>query len=89
MKAVLSQIPENERQTSSLNDQGRQHLGILWAQLRRLKAQVASLETAVSTCRRDINRIDKKQYRDNGNTPPSEIEKPVGEAATLPPGLFD
>ncbi|GAI05257.1 unnamed protein product [marine sediment metagenome] len=83
MKAELSQIPVNERRTGSLTHTGSKSVDTLWAQLRRLKAQVDSLELAASTARRDINRIDKKQYREADKTPPSSVPQ-----QELSPALF-
>ncbi len=69
MKAETSQIPVKDRQTNGLTNvptRGTEHL---WANIRRLKAQMASMELALSTARRDINRIDRKQYREDKESP--------------------
>ena len=88
MKAETSQIPVNERSKEPVKlPADIKARDTLWAQLRRLKAQVANIELAVSTARRDINRIDRKQYREQENTPPSEIPVP-GSPVVLNPALF-
>ncbi len=73
MRADKSQIPVNKVETVSQTHAGNKPTDNLWAQLRRLKAQIESLELAVSTARRDINRIDRKQYREDKSLPPSEL----------------
>lgn len=74
MKAETNQIPGLERSKETVKlPADIKARDTLWAQLRRLKAQVANLELAVSTARRDINRIDRKQYREEEKSPPSVI----------------
>ena len=91
MKAEPSQIPVLPVKKDGLTHTGTLPVDTLWASIRRIKAQVASLELAVSTARRDINRIDRKQYRGDKDTPPSEILGKIpgnGEPAELHPALF-
>ncbi|GAI45929.1 unnamed protein product, partial [marine sediment metagenome] len=47
-------------------------------------------ELAVSTARRDINRIDRKQYREEEKTPPSVIPgtRPGDGEKEYSPALF-
>ena len=74
MRADKSQIPVKPGQTASQTNAGTKPTDNLWAQLRRLKAQIESIELAISTARRDINRIDRKQYREDKVLPPSELK---------------
>lgn len=83
MKAAASQLPGNNSQTDGLTTKPNMARDAFWSQLRRLKAQVQSLELAASTARRDINRIDKKQYRDIDKTPPSEVQPTQEEVSAL------
>ncbi|GAI49796.1 unnamed protein product [marine sediment metagenome] len=89
MKAEKSQIPgpERSKELSKLPADNKAR-DTLWAQLRRLKAQVASLELAASTARRDINRIDRKQYREEDKGPPSIIPGIEQDLPQLHPALF-
>jgi len=73
MKAETSQIPVNAVNEGVKPNTGSKSADAIWAHLRRLEAQVKSLELALSTARRDINRIDRKQYREVKELPPSEI----------------
>ncbi|MCK5644777.1 MAG: hypothetical protein KAJ19_28515 [Gammaproteobacteria bacterium] len=86
MKAEPSQIPVNTGQKIGLTNPGSTPGDTLWASIRRLKAQVASLELAVSTARRDINRIDRGQYRGKDKAPPDEI--PDNGEKEYHPSLF-
>jgi len=81
MRAEEDQIPGNKVKQGVKPNPGKQPGDALWSHIRRLTDQVKSLELAVSTARRDINRIDRKQYREVDNNPPSQ--EPV-----LPAGLF-
>lgn len=54
---------ENARQTSPSKN-GDTHAGTLWAICRRLQTRVTELESQTATMRRDINRIDRKGYRE-------------------------
>jgi hypothetical protein len=42
----------------------------IFALLRRIEARVSELETNVSTLRRDLNRIDRKVYRESEGVSP-------------------
>ena len=57
----------------------------LWGQLRRLKAQLGQLELVVSTIKRDVARIDRKQYREVEKEPPT---LPTLTETAFPDGLF-
>ncbi len=76
MKAENSQIPEAGVKTDGLTNPPVKGGVTLWAVIRRLTARVQSLELAASTARRDLNRIEKRQYRGKDNSPPSEVENP-------------
>ena len=87
MKAVISQIPGTERSKEPVKlPADIKARDTLWAQLRRLTARVANIELAQSTARRDINRIDRKQYREEKELPPSEI--PGNGEKEYHPALF-
>jgi len=60
--------PPKEGQTT-----GPMRLDTIYAHIRRQNARIADLEAALSTVRRDINRISRKQYRDD--EPPSDTTK--------------
>ncbi len=74
MKAEKSQIPGTESQTVSQTNVGKQPTDAIWSHLRRIEDRVKSIELALSTARRDINRIDKSIYREKDKSPPSEIK---------------
>ena len=59
-------------------------LDSLHARLRRLEQKIDNIEAGLSTARRDINRIDRKQYREapSMNIPP---ENPIPALS----GLYD
>ena len=84
MRAESSQIPGNQGRTVSQSNGSSKGQDVIWAMLRRLKARTDSIELALSTARRDINRIDRKQYREETKAPPSEIS----EVDTLSEALF-
>ncbi|GAI34198.1 unnamed protein product [marine sediment metagenome] len=74
MKAEVNQIPGHQgRKDTSNNVPHSKGTDALWSYIRRLTAQVKSLELAATTARRDINRIDRKQYREEEKSPPSLI----------------
>ena len=86
MKAVLNQFPELEPvkevgQSTAPKEGGSN----LWAMLRRQKAQIGQIELVLSALKRDVNRIDRRQYREAKEEPPSLI--PLGDSQ-YPPGLF-
>ena len=60
----------NARQTSPSKN-GETRADTLWAICRRLQARVTELESQTATMRRDINRIDRKGYRE------AEAREPV------------
>ena len=66
--------------------------GTLWAVVRRLSAKVRDLEAQLAIVRRDVNRIDRKQYREAENKAPSHAEMMAGGDIPaddkLPQGLF-
>ena len=87
MKAELNQIPVEQGQNERLSNRPQMAGDKFWAIVRRLQARVESLETGLSTARRDINRIDRKQYRETSEQPPSVKPPPPGN---LPgDGQFD
>ncbi len=57
-----------------------------YARQRRLEARVQTLETLVSTLRRDFNRIERRQYR-NSDSESSPL-KPIEGIQGFPDGLF-
>jgi len=63
MKAEQSQIPVKSVKPKS-SDNGVKYPSSLYAMCRRLQAEVNQLKLQLSTARRDINRLDKKLYRD-------------------------
>ncbi|GAH94980.1 unnamed protein product [marine sediment metagenome] len=79
------QKSETGRQTASQPTAPKREQDTIWAEMRRLKARVQSIELAASAARRDISRIDRKQYRDNGKEPATEL--PTKEQA-YHPSLF-
>lgn len=64
-KRHLSKEPSNT---------GPKGLDTLYARLRRLEARVNNLEAGLSTARRDINRIDRANYRKASQSPVAESE---------------
>ena len=76
MRAELSQIPIKEVQIKP-SDNGGKSPSTLYAILRRLSAKVNQLELQLSTVRRDLNRIDKKVYRQSDSLP--SVETPVSK----------
>lgn len=89
MRAEESQLPGIQVKADSQTHVPGKGTDTLWASVRRLKAQVEHLELALSTARRDINRIDKGQYRDKSKSPPSEItEQPGNGDKSYHPALF-
>ena len=78
MRAELSQIPIKEVKTKP-SDNGGKSPSTLYAILRRLSAKVNQIELQLSTVRRDLNRIDKKVYRQADSLPSAEI--PAGKPA--------
>ena len=86
MKAVLSQIPEIEPVKEACQSTAPKEGGSnLWAMLRRQKAQIGQIELVLSALKRDVARIDRRQYREAKDEPPSLI--PSGETQ-FPEGLF-
>jgi len=79
------QKSETGRQTPGLPTAPKREQDTIWAEMRRLKARVQSIELAASAARRDISRIDRKQYRDNGKEPATLLP---GKEEVLHPGLF-
>ena len=91
MKAVTSQIPVNQGQNESLSNRPQMAGDKFWAIVRRLQARIESLETGLSTARRDINRIDRKQYREASAQPPLANPPPAGNGGgsnQYDPALF-
>ena len=76
MKADTSQIPEAEVKTDGLTTKPTKAKDAQWSMIRRLTDRVVSLELAASTARRDLNRIEKRQYRGKDNPPPSNEDPP-------------
>ena len=95
MKAVLNQIPELEPvkevgQSTAPKEGGSN----LWAVLRRQKAQIGQIELVLSALKRDVNRIDRRQYREAKDEPPSFIPPaggriPGSAIEVYPDGLFN
>ena len=88
MKAVLNQVPEleelvNQARQSTAPKEGGSNL---WAMLRRQKAQLGQIELVLSALKRDVARIDRKQYREAKDEPPSFT--PPRPDAAFPDGLF-
>jgi len=75
MKAV-NQIPQTEVKTERQRQPTELKADTLWAMLRRLNARVANLELQVSTCRRDINRVDRNYYREREKLPSDNAKQP-------------
>lgn len=67
MKAVTSPQLSEEKQAVS-NDQSKRQSTLssdtMFARIRRLEQRVQNLEVVLSTVRRDVQRIDRKQLRD-------------------------
>lgn len=88
MKAEIEQIPGTKGQIDTSNKAPHNKgADALWSHIRRLMLQVKSMELALSTVRRDINRIDRNQYRAKENSPPSEIPG-NGKPTEYSPALF-
>lgn len=73
MWPVKNKVPdekgvEQARQTTAQDKGGSQ----LWAELRRLKARLGQIELVLSNTRRDVARIDRKNYRDKVEEPATE-----------------
>ena len=86
MKAVLhapdngNSVKEAGQSTAPKGDGSN-----LWAQLRRLKAEIGQIELVLTALKRDVARIDRKQYREAKDEPPSI---PLPENERYPAGLF-
>jgi len=66
--------------------QGRQS-DALWKKLRIIEATIQSHDVSISTLRRDVNRVDRKQYREAEEKQPStEAAEPI--KTKLNPLLF-
>ena len=86
MKAVLNQIPgETVVQQPCLTTVPKGDGSNLWAMLRRQKAQIGQIELVLSALKRDVARIDRRQYREAKDEPPSF--NPPGDTQ-YPVGLF-
>ncbi len=84
-----SQIPEKEVKTGSQSHTPSKGVDALWSRIRRLTDQVQSIELALSTARRDINRIDRANYRGKDKTPAAEMtEDPGNGDKVLDSALF-
>ncbi len=89
MKAVLSQIGDKLVKKAGLTTTPTQAKDAQWSYIRRLTDRVQSLELAASTARRDISRIEKRQYRGKEDIPPSEVDNPPDNGgSTLSAALF-
>lgn len=89
MKAEKSLPPDNPVKTAGLTNNPTKGKDALWSNIRRLTDRVQSIELAVSTARRDINRIDKRQYRAADSSQPPEVRNPEQPAPQpLNPVLF-
>ena len=75
-------VPDKAVKDDSQSTLGNAPGDKLWASHRRLKTQVEAIELALSVTRRDVARIDRKQYREIEKTPATE------EAEPLSPALF-
>jgi hypothetical protein len=66
VKAIKEPVPlsngENIGQSAKA-ETTNSNLNGLCAEIRRLQARIKDMETQVSTLRRDVNRIDRGQYR--------------------------
>lgn len=82
MRAVES-IPGSEEKPQGLSNEQSNLPGNsqdrIYAILRRMSVRITLLETQASTLRRDVARIDKKQYRDEAKLPAAQIEAPAAE----------
>ena len=88
MKADANQIPVKNGQTKRSNQRTADNAGPLWRRIRDMQARLLSIEGAVSTIRRDVNRIDRKNYREDEKNRPSFDFKGNGENDQYPVGLF-
>jgi len=88
MKAVLNQVPELEKPVKEASQSTAPTWGgsNLWAVLRRQKAQIGQIELVLSALKRDVARIDRRQYREAKDEPPSI--SPPGDNQ-YPQGLFN
>jgi len=62
---VASQNDKIVRQTAS-SEPRKDNFDRLYAAMRRLSARVIQVESQLATIRRDVNRVDRKVYRDAG-----------------------
>jgi len=89
MRAEENQIPVEKPKESLSNNLSKPiKADNLWAEIRRLKARVESLETQGSTLRRDINRLDRQNYRGASKLQPSDIVQKPDDGQRLDPVLF-
>jgi len=91
MKAVLNQIPGEEIvvEQASQSTASKEGGSNLWAMLRRQKAQIGQIELVLSALKRDVARIDRKQYREAKDEPPSPFPQGFPHGGTeYPVGLF-
>jgi len=59
---VIPAVSNHESKNDSAH--GKFNPDTFYARLRRLEARLSELENALTAIRRDVNRIDRKQYRD-------------------------
>lgn len=91
MQALKEQVPSKidtgEEKASSKREPTTPKRGLdaLYARYRKLEQRVERLEAVNSTLRRDVMRIDRKQYREL--EAPAKTE-PKNDLAGLPAGLF-
>lgn len=86
MRAELSQIPGNPGKINVSEPRSQQGYDTICAQIRRIKARLSEVELNLSTNRRDINRIDRKVYREAELQPSFPDKRPADVG--LPAGLF-
>ena len=90
VKAAVSQIPvDNIVEQASQSTAPKEGGSNLWAMLRRQKAQIGQIELVLSALKRDVARIDRKQYREAKDEPPSSLPNAPNSGYKFPDGLFN
>lgn len=79
MKPELSQIPSESQSKPQVKSTTGTNPDSLYALLRRLNARVSEIESLIAIVRRDVARIDRKVYRDEGQA--SAIKTTLNPAA--------
>lgn len=76
-----SETRSNKRSNKPHGDSHEKYRDGLYARARRMEARISALENTLSALRRDVNRIDRANYRKagvSGKVVESPVEKFIG-----------